>query len=55
MKNEKIAALHLPSATPLSAQPSFGTTPLSASKIKRPPPNINDFTYTELNQINRNP
>jgi hypothetical protein len=44
MKNEKIAALHLPSATPLSA-----------SKIKKPPPNINDFTYTELNQINRNP
>ncbi|KAG6999745.1 Dehydrogenase citC [Fusarium oxysporum f. sp. conglutinans] len=35
--------------------PSFGITPLSASKIKKPPPKINNFTYTEFDQIDRNP
>jgi hypothetical protein len=35
--------------------PSFGITPLSASKIKKPPRKINNFTYTELDQIDRNP
>jgi hypothetical protein len=35
--------------------PSFGITPLSASKIKKPPPKINNFTYIELDQIDRNP
>jgi hypothetical protein len=35
--------------------PSFGITPLSASKIKKPPPKINNFTYTEFDRIDRNP
>jgi hypothetical protein len=38
---------------PTYAIPS--TTPLSASKIKKPLQKINNFTYTKLDQIDRNP
>lgn len=34
--------------------PSFGITLLSASKIKKQPPRINNFTYIKLNQTNKN-
>jgi hypothetical protein len=35
--------------------PSFATTPLSPGKIKKAPPKLTNFTYTELDRIDRNP
>jgi hypothetical protein len=34
--------------------PSFATTPLSPGKIKKPPPKLTNYTYTEFDQIDRN-